>query len=151
MLVWRICSRQYRAFDGEGARLHGGRWNFPGVRVVYTSGSLALATLELLVHVDAGLLPEDLLAISVQVPEEVESRRVEDRDLPSNWRQYPAPERLQEIGTEWARAGRTVILSVPSAIVPQERSYLLNPAHAEFARLKVSKAVSFRLDARLRK
>ena len=69
MQVWRICSRRHQRFDGEGARLYGGRWNYAGTAVVYTSASLALAALELFVHIDVDLLPNNLVAIAAEVPE----------------------------------------------------------------------------------
>ena len=68
--AWRLCRRRYaaRAFDGEGARLSGGRWNLPGVAVVYTSATVSLAALEMLVHVDVGDAPADLVAIPLDIP-----------------------------------------------------------------------------------
>jgi RES domain-containing protein len=149
MRVWRICSRRFRTFDGEGASLHGGRWNFPGVPLVYTSQSLSLAAMELLAHLDPRLVPPNLVSIEVEIPVDLEISRIGENQLPANWRTYPAPEGLQEMGTRWARAGRTVALSVPSVLIPEERNYLLHPAHPGFRRLRISRPRAFRLDARL--
>jgi RES domain-containing protein len=149
MRVYRICSRGNRALDGEGARMHGGRWNLPGTAVVYTSGSLSLSALELLTYVDADLLPADLVWIGIDIPEAVTIEEVRQKDLPAGWQRYPAPERLQEIGSDWARSLRTAVLSVPSAIIPQERNYLLYPRHPDFRKLKASRPAAFRLDVHL--
>jgi len=149
MWIYRICSRPYRTLDGEGARIHGGRWSFPGTAVVYASESLSLAALELLTHVDADLMPRDLVWIGIEVPGKLEVEEVRLEDLPAGWQRYPAPERLQEIGSAWANSSRSAILSVPSAIIPQERNYLLLPRHPDFRRLKVSRPRPFRLDPRL--
>jgi RES domain-containing protein len=149
MRVWRICKRANAAFDGEGARRAGGRWNPRGVAVVYASETLSLAALELLVHADPALLPEDLVAIPAEIPETLRVRRIEPAELPRGWRRHPPPEELAQIGASWAAKLETAVLSVPSALVPQERNFVLNPAHAEFRRIRIGKPEAFALDARL--
>ena len=151
MRVWRLCParRAESAFDGEGARLHGGRWNHVGVPAVYAAATISLAVLEILVHADHDLLPEALAVIPVDVP----PRLVTDLDLaalPKNWRRTPALDELKDIGTAFLRTGRTPVLAVPSAVVPQERNYLLNPRLPRFADLVVGTAQPFSLDPRLR-
>lgn len=149
MRVWRLCKNKHAAFDGEGARLAGGRWNRRGTAVVYASGTLSLATLELLVHCDPALLPDDLVAIPADIPDSLRVERVEEKKLPRNWRRYPALEALARIGTDWARGLQSAALSVPSAVVPRERNFLLNPAHADFRRIRVGALEPFLLDLRL--
>ena len=149
MKVWRICKRAHAAFDGEGARKAGGRWNPRGVAVVYASETLSLAALELLVHADSALLPEDLVAIEADVPETVRVRRIEPVKLPRGWRRHPSPEALAGIGSDWAKSLETAVLSVPSALVPREANFLLNPAHADFKKIRIGRPESFELDARL--
>ena len=149
MKVWRLCKRRHAAFDGEGARLAGGRWNRAGTAVVYTSEALSLAALELLVHGDPGLLPADLVAIAAELPEGIAPERVDSGSLPKNWRRYPAPDALGQIGTDWARRLSSVALSVPSVLVPRERNVLLNPAHADFRAIRVGKPEPFSFDPRL--
>ncbi|MBI4605430.1 MAG: RES domain-containing protein [Planctomycetes bacterium] len=151
MLAWRICSRRYSAFDGTGARIHGGRWNWPGIPVVYTSGSLSLAAMELLVHIDPDLVPEDLVSIGVEIPAAVETSVLDESDLPASWQAYPAPDVCRAIGSSWVKSRRTAVLSVPSAVIPQERNFLLNSAHPDFRRLRILKPVPFHLDPRLLK
>lgn len=147
--VWRVAKAGFAAFDGEGARLHGGRWNRPGVRVVYTSGSLSLAALEYFVHVDTDLAPEDLVAVRAEIPPGVAVTRSEAEDLPRDWRSFPAPEALQDVGMEWLRQAESLVLSVPSAVVPEERHYLLDPAHDDFGHVSVGPPRPFTLDPRL--
>jgi RES domain-containing protein len=148
--VWRICKRAHAAFDGEGARKAGGRWNPRGVAVVYASETLSLAALELLVHADPALLPEDLVAIEADVPETVPVRRIEPETLPRGWRRHPSPQALASLGGDWAKSLETAVLSVPSALVPREANFLLNPAHADFRKIRVGKPEPFDLDPRLR-
>lgn len=149
MLVWRICSRKHRRLDGEGARRYGGRWNHTGTSIVYTSGSLSLAVLELFVHVDINTAPGDLVAIQVDIPDTLTIETVKIESLPRDWRRYPGPEALKNIGTTWASTISTAILAVPSAVIPEERNYLLNPAHRHFKRIRIRKPVAFRFDPRM--
>jgi RES domain-containing protein len=147
--VWRICSRRYRRFDGEGARLYGGRWNYAGTSIVYTSGSLSLAALELFVHVDTDLAPDGLVAIPADIPEDVAVGTVDIAKLPRNWRAYPAPEALKDIATAWVKESSTAVLAVPSVVIPSEQNYLLNPRHRDFRRVRIQKAIPFEFDPRL--
>jgi RES domain-containing protein len=147
--VWRLCRRRYAAFDGEGARIAGGRWNRRGTAVVYSSATLSLAALEYFVNVDASVVPHDLISIFADIPEDMPTANVEIRDLPDDWRRYPAPESLMDVGTAWVTRGREAVLSVPSAVVPSERNYLINPAHSAFGRIRIGSSQPFSLDPRL--
>ncbi|MGH7391664.1 MAG: RES family NAD+ phosphorylase [Candidatus Rokuibacteriota bacterium] len=148
--VWRLTKRRTAGFDGEGSRRYGGRWNHPGAPAVYTAAHLSLAVLEVLVHVTAVAdLPADLVAIPADLPDDllIENARIED--LPRDWRRIPAPAALADRGTAWLTAARTAVLAVPSAVVPPETVYILNPAHPDFRRIIVGRAEPFGLDARL--
>ncbi len=149
MKVWRLCKRRHAALDGEGARLAGSRWNSRGTAVVYASDSLSLAALELLVHCDPALLPDDLVAIAIEIPDGLARRRIEIAELPRSWRRHPAPESLARMGDLWAKEMPSAVLSVPSAVVPGERNVLLNPQHPDFGRIRVGRLERFALDARL--
>jgi hypothetical protein len=105
--VWRLCKIKHIAFDGEGARRAGGRWNRRGTPVVYTSQSLSLAALELLVHCEIALAPEDLVAVPAEVPDAIAREELSAADLPRDWRVHPAPEGLARLGTDWIRRGKT--------------------------------------------
>lgn len=149
---WRICRKRYAtgAYGGKGAADHGGRWNRPGVPVVYTSSSLSLAALEYLVNTGVADLPPDLLVLPAEIPEALETSRVEVRALPPGWRSYPAPAALKTIGEEWIRKGETAVLFVPSAVIPEEDNILLNPLHPHFNRIIVGKGRPFVFDPRIR-
>ena len=147
--VWRICKARYAAIDGEGSRLYGGRWSDPEIPVVYTAGSLSLAALEVLVHLDPDLMPEDLVAIPAEIPAGLERSYVDVGDLPSVWRSYPGPDSLRDIGTRWAMSGESPVLVVPSVVIPEERNYLLNPAHPEISLIVVGDPRPFSFDPRM--
>jgi RES domain-containing protein len=119
------------------------------VRVVYASESISLAALEALVHVDPTEAPDDLVVIPVDIPDRVVVADITLGMLPEDWRSSPAPPRLQELGADWVRSGKTAVLSVPSVVVPEERNYLFNPAHPDFARVKRGRPKPFSLDPRL--
>lgn len=144
-----MCEARYTAFDGEGARVFGGRWNRPGTPVVYTSGTLALAALEIFVHLDVPESAANLVAVPADVPASVLVGTVPASDLPARWREYIAPEVLADIGARWAQARQTAVLAVPSAVIPQESNYLLNPAHALFSKIRIGTAERFSFDPRM--
>jgi RES domain-containing protein len=147
--VWRIASATHTAFDGEGARRFGSRWTPRGVRAVFTSATLSLAALERFVNTDPDLEPDELVAMAVDIESNVAIETVAVADLPADWRTYPAPSMLAEIGERWLRASKSVVLSVPSAVIPSERNFILNPAHEDFARLTIHSAEPFRFDPRM--
>lgn len=151
MVIWRLCRRRYsrRPLDGEGARLYGGRWNYPGTVVVYTAGTLALAALEVLVHVDLDIVPTDLVSIPIKIPTGIRIEEISVAVLPANWRHPPAPERLQELGTTWVRRATSLLLRVPSTVIPEEHHYLVNPAYPDLPRLKIGAPKLFTFDPRL--
>jgi len=150
MTAWRIVkrSRARTAFSGEGARLYGGRWNSPGVAIVYTAGSQALAALEMVVHLDSSELLRNYVVFEVAIDESLVVK-LEPSQLPRNWRADPPPRKVREIGDAWARAGTSAVLQVPSATLPAEHNFLLNPRHQDFPRLVIGKPSSFRFDIRL--
>jgi RES domain-containing protein len=138
------------ALDGEGARLFGGRWNTKGTRVVYLSDSPALAALEVLVHTRSEEDLQDYLILEVGFDEVlVETHAPED--LPADWTQPKAPISTQAIGDRWANEGRSLLLKVPSAVIPQQSNFLLNPLHKDMNKLEVGELAPFRFDPRLNK
>ena len=116
---------------------------------MYTSSTLALAALELFVHLDASEIPEDFVAIPADIPASVQIARIRPAQLPADWRQYPAPESLADIGTRWASQGRTAVLAVPSAIIPSELNYLLNPLRPAFRQIRVGESQPFQFVPRM--
>jgi RES domain-containing protein len=147
---WRLVKARHaaQAFDGEGARRYGGRWNSPGIRMVYTSQSRSLAVLEILVHLNHSTLLSSYVFFSVEFDASLVSSLDRSR-LPDDWRSNPAPPGLQILGDEWVRGRHSVVLEVPSAVVEEESHYLINPDHPDFAALAISRSVPFELDLRL--
>lgn len=150
MHVWRISKAKFAAssFSGEGARLFDGRWNYAGVRMVYTSTSLALAAFEFFVHLDPSVIPDDLVSVKATLPDNAKAERMDLISLTANWRKVDN-NHLRQIGSEWARRGSSLALLVPSAVMDEEWNVLLNPAHPDFAKVEVSPARPFQYDERM--
>ena len=151
MLAWRVTRKAHaeQPLSGEGARRHGGRWNHVGTAVVYTSESLSLAVLEYLVNLPISDLPDDLVSVQIQIPDDLPRAEISIEALPDNWRTFPAIEQLKDFGTDWAREGKTAILAVPSVVIPNELNYLIDPANAETWRVEIVSVEPFALDTRL--
>lgn len=148
--AWRLVEAKFAddVFSGEGSRLFGGRWNKKGHRVVYTAATIALATLELIVTTPRAQLLREYVVTSCTFPE-VLVEEIDSSRLPQNWRDYPPASELKEIGSDWLLSSSSAVLSVPSAVVPLERNYLLNPEHEYFRSVDVGPALPFELDLRL--
>ena len=117
--------------------------------VVYTAATLSLAALELFVNLDADELPRDLVSVSAEIPDELPVEEIARAVLPRNWRVYPAPESTQAIGADWIRKGASAVLRVPSAVIPEESNYLINPAHLETEKIRTATAKPFQFDSRM--
>lgn len=149
LTVWRLVTARYAgsAFSGEGARLYGGRWNHKGVPMVYTSGSQSLAMLEMLVQDEP--LRARYVVIPATLPKGLKVERIAPDQLPAGWRDFAAREQLQTIGSDWAKRRSSAVVAVPSAVIPSETNYLLNPQHPSFAKVEIGKPQDFVTDLRL--
>lgn len=148
--AWRIVKTRFaaRAFDGEGARLNGGRWNSVGVQMVYTAGSISLAVLELVVHLETtDVLPSYSLC-EVHFDEDFVTR-LDRMRLPANWADSPPPPDLLTIGDAWIAGQLSVVLEIPSAVIESENNYLINSSHPDFKSLTIGRPRPFSLDPRL--
>jgi RES domain-containing protein len=133
--------------SGTGARLYGGRWNSVGKPLVYLASSRALAVLEVLVHLPPALIPSNYCIVTLDVPNDV--TEIQLNTLPPNWQEFPEPGVLKTIGDQFITNNKHLLCSVPSAIVKEERNYLLNPAHANFLKVKQVGKEPFSFDERL--
>jgi RES domain-containing protein len=148
--AWRITKRKYAAvaFTGEGAELTGGRWNSTGTRMVYSSSSAALAVLEILVHLQHERHLDSYVLIPAQFDED-DMEQISLADLPAGWAAHPVSALTQRIGDEWVRSRRSLVLQVPSVVVPFETNYLINPGHPGFDRIEIGDPLPLALDERL--
>lgn len=147
--AWRIVDSKYAedAFSGEGARRYKGRWHTAGTRMVYTSSTISLATLELLVRTPGAQLLREYAIVACHFPEAL-VEEVDRKKLPENWRDYPPPPQLQQLGNGWIADATSAVLMVPSAVTPEEVNYLLNPEHPDFKSVDIGQPRPFRPDLR---
>ena len=148
--AWRILKAKYKEqpLSGEGARRAGGRWNDRGSPVVYLAESIALATLEILVHLqDAETLSKYALVEIAFDSDLVQKLRPED--LPADWNVFPHPASTKALGRQWLDARSSVLLKVPSSVSPREANYLLNPEHPDASRVEVEAVLEHAFDPRL--
>ncbi|MGA9272457.1 MAG: RES family NAD+ phosphorylase [Candidatus Cybelea sp.] len=150
--VWRLvrsafCPSPRVAFSGEGAAIAGGRWNRRGTRVAYASQTRSLAILEILATIDRVDAPSDYVFVSATL-EEGEIERL--TTLPATWRAPARSDSSIDIGETFLTELKHLALAVPSAIVPQEYNYLINPRHPAFESLRVAENLEpFSFDARI--
>jgi RES domain-containing protein len=147
---WRIvpADKGAVAFDGEGAKLYGGRWNPVGVPMVYASEHQSLAALEIRVHIDKTSMRKRYQCFAFHFSENL-MEVLPTSFLPKNWMEEPPPPSLQQLGANWAKSRSSVILAVPSVIIPNEHNYLINPKHPDFPGLVIDHPTDFTFDNRL--
>ena len=127
--------------------MYGGRWNPKGIRMLYTSQSLSLATLEVIVNLSGDKIANKLYCVELEFPEDLSIKAV-NTPLPENWNAFPYKAETTKIGKEFIES-EGLCLKVPSAIIPSEFNYLINPLHDDFMKVKFVDARPFILDKRL--
>jgi RES domain-containing protein len=147
---WRIVpeGQSANAFDGEGARRYGGRWNSPGVAMVYASEHQSLAAMEVRVHIEAVRKAMSYKCFAFHFEESL-MEIFQPKLLPDGWRQEPPLPSLQQLGDNWAGMKKSVLLAVPSIIIPNELNYLINPKHPDFSKIEIEPPTDFMFDPRL--
>jgi RES domain-containing protein len=147
MRLWRISN--HANLSGDGGLYGAGRWQTRGRRVVYLADHPASALLEVMVHleIDAEDLPSHYQMLGLDVPDDVSVTRVDERELPPNWREHTDVTR--SLGDNWLREVSAALLRVPSAVVPDASNYLLNPAHRDAARIGIASTERTAFDPRL--
>lgn len=136
------------AFDGDGAKRYGGRWNSKGTSIVYTSSTPSLACLEIMANLDSyDVLRERFVIIRCEFRDNL-CETVDVAALPKGWNADSPNAATRTIGDQWVKEGRSAILVVPSAVSPSEQNYLVNPAHIDFKYIRVSSPARFDFSSR---
>ena len=107
--------------------------------------------LEFLVHVSWMQAPGDMGLATLEIVNEIQPEILSPADLPEDWRLYPAPPRLADLGSDWVHSQRSLLLRVPSAVVEQEHNILINPGHSDIVRVTVLEVKDLEFDRRLLK
>lgn len=152
MNVYRIGKKKFiKDLSGDGAGIFGGRWNYPGYRVLYTAESISLAILEYITK--AGAVEEELKDLSIayiEIEDDAGSSEIRIEDLPAHWNNYPAPEDCKKIGTDWLISARSLILRAPAVSAPDSYNILINPLHMEIEKVQLIRVVDYQADKRLK-
>ncbi|MCG8307212.1 MAG: RES family NAD+ phosphorylase [Cytophagales bacterium] len=154
MRVYRIEREKYlkSTLSGIGAaQSEGNRWNSLYTSMVYTAESRALANLEVAVHLDLSEdLPTDRHYVEINIPDDIEILELSTKDLPVNWDNKPPINKTRLIGDAFIKSMEAAVLKVPSSIISREYNYLINPMHADAAKIKVMSTQYFTFDSRLK-
>ena len=147
MIVYRISNEPYKEdISGNGAAINGSRWNSKNVRILYTGEYISLSILESLVHLRKIDIPEKQYLLTIQIPG-IDFQDILLSKLKDNWQQHLVY--TQWIGDQFVSAGKALVLKVPSAVVPQEHNFLINPLHPDFKKVKLVSNELLELDKRL--
>lgn len=146
MILYRFSRSEYANISGEGARLKGGRWNSKGFPVIYTSSAISLALLELLIHSASYEEIHSNVLIQIEVPD-IPIKSLAKTSLKLNWQKDIDYSRF--IGNEFLKNKESLLLKVPSAVIPDEYNVLINPGHSGVKKVKLISAKIFEFDIRL--
>jgi|CXWL01.1.fsa_nt_gi RES domain-containing protein len=147
MILFRFSPKHFSGdISGEGARQRGGRWNSVGLPVVYTSTTISLSLLELLIYNAAYTEMQNNYLMKIEVPGLLLTGMTK-MNVKQNWQKDIEYTRF--IGDSFLTAKKSLLLKVPSAIIPDEYNILINPLHPDCKKVKIIKAAPFQFDARL--
>jgi RES domain-containing protein len=150
MLVYHLGHSKFaQILNGEGAKLHGGRWNKIGTACLYTSESKALCVLEYAANVRLQELPLSLSITEYELPEG-SWLSVTDKELPANWQQVPTPEETKLLGTRLLQDKNILAIKVPSVIIPTEYNFIINPLAKQFGKVRILAVTPFAIDKRIK-
>lgn len=149
MIVYRLSRGKYcRDLSGKGAEINGGRWNSKGTAMLYTSLSRALTFAEISMHIPLGIVPKDYFLITIEIPDTTDILKLTEADMPADWRSNPHSDSTQKIGDEFATKLKHLVLRVPSAVVPGDFNYLINPLHSMISEVAIAAVEPFEFDSR---
>jgi RES domain-containing protein len=138
-----------KVLSGKGASISGGRWNSPGIEIIYTASNRSLAMAEIAVHFSLATLPAGYMMMTIYVPDSVSIAEVDSKTLPEGWNQFPPIKQTQIIGDQFITGSDKCLLKVPSAVTQGDFNFLINPRHPEFKKIKITGYDPFPFDKRL--
>lgn len=137
MEVFRLSRKKFsKSLSGKGSAIKGARWNSIGVELIYTAANRSLAMAEVAVHFSLATLPTDYMMVTIEIPDYINIKAVETRDLPSNWNDFPHPSSTQTIGDKFVKENKFCVLKIPSVVTKGDYNYLINPNHPDFPRCR---------------
>jgi len=148
MIIYRLATSAHKEdISGTGSKIFGGRWNSPGVAALYTAEHISLALLEILVRTGRKNIPASYNLIKILIPDSLTIVSIPEKKLKQAWEHNLAY--TQWMGDEMLKTNAALIIKVPSAIVPEEHNFLVNPTHPDFKKVKIITTSAFDFDKRL--
>jgi RES domain-containing protein len=152
MHIYRFGLKKFISdLSGQGAKIYGGRWNAVGNAMLYSSYSPSLAMLEFACNASGITKTIQTSLLTLKLDSKVKIEIITLNDLPANWQQVPSPDSLKVIGNNWLKSNKTLVLKVPSAIMPLESNLLINSLHKDFYKLEIENFVDMNIDSRILK
>ena len=150
MEVYRLSREKFaRQLSGKGAALRGARWNTAGVEMIYVATNRSLAMAEVAVHLSLATMPTDYMMVTIFIPDEVHIKKLSTAQLPLDWNQFPHARSTQQIGDRFIAQNKYAVLRVPSAVTNGDYNLLINPAHPDFKKIKITSVEKFPFDKRI--
>ncbi len=150
MFLYRVCRNQYaHDLSGKGSKIHGGRWNSPGIPAIYTSSSKSLAVLEILTNTPPGILQNGFSILELEITGKPSVDEISIKNLPRNWNKYPAPINIAKRGDKWLLGEKNLLLKAPSVVIPSEFNFIINPFHPDIKKVKIVAIEKLNLDERI--
>ncbi len=148
MILYRFAHRNFaHDLSGNGARLKGGRWNPPGIPVLYTSENISLAVLEILANAGSTENLKAIRLMEIDIPDKSGIHEIKLQDLKKNW--FRDFEYTQWMGREMLLNGKALLYKCPSAIIHREHNFLINPLHPDHKKIRLKTSTDFYFDERL--
>ena len=149
MEIYRLAQKDYATLDGMGGMFSSGRWHQRDVKVTYAASSRSLAVLERFIHCAPTTIP-NMVMITIFVPDDIAYEHLVSSQLPDNWDTITASDQddTQALGMDFLTKNKHAYLKVPSAIVPHEYNYILNPNHPDSPRIIINEVHPYQFDAR---
>jgi RES domain-containing protein len=149
MIIFRLQKQKYSlTLSGDGAKDAGGRWNSPGISIIYASESRSLCTAEVAVNLPMGVFPTGFEMISILIPEDIAFKEINANELTAGWKKFPYLQQTQHLGDDFIIKNEFPVMKVPSAVIPGDYNYLLNPRHPDFGRIEIIKKEPYEFDER---
>ncbi len=147
MEVFRITLTKYSDKLYATGRIN--RWNYRGEKLIYTAGSQSLACLENIVHSSGTALNQSFTVMIIYIPDKISPQVIRSDQLEKDWNKHAWPGTCQILGSKWLNHRTSLLLQVPSSIIPDEKNYLINPNHQDFDLVKVIDRQQFSFDKRM--
>ncbi|MBC7425174.1 MAG: RES domain-containing protein [Bacteroidia bacterium] len=150
MEVFRLCKSKFSGeLSGKGAAIMGGRWNSPGIEIIYTSSNRSLTMAEVAVHFNAAMVPVDYMMVTILIPDSLSVKKIMLKELPENWNCFPPLSVIHHFGDKFVSEKKYCLLEVPSAVTQGDYNILINPNHPDYKKIKIKIIEKFPLDRRI--